>query len=232
MTPQRINNLINIAISSFFIFIGIITLAIWVYPGTTFHDHTTVGYIMSLNFLSDLGRTVTYIQEPNFFSSTLFVLGTVCVCIGLTAYFITFPFVVKKNKISHYFAWAGSVAGIISGMAFMGIGFTPDNYYHQWHMFFVHIGFQSFMVVMVLHSIAIAINEDGLNKKSILIYFIFGCVLGWYIYLLNFGPTAKDPENLPIHVISQKITVLGLSATVFVQSLMMKFQFGALSQRQ
>ena len=231
MKSNQIKNLINIAICSFFVFLGTLVLAILLYPGTTFHDHTTIGYSMSLNFLSDLGRTLTYLNEPNFFSSVLFVISTISVFIGLTAYFLSFPLVVIKNKISHFLAWFGSIFGIISGISFMGIGFTPDNYYHEWHMIFVHIGFQSFMIVMVLHSISIALNKDGLNKKPILIYFIFGCILGWYIFLLIAGPDLKNPENLPIHVISQKITVLGLSVTIFVQSLIMKFQFEALTQR-
>ena len=112
----------------------------------------------------------------------------------------------------------------------MGVGFTPYNYYPDAHMFAVRMGFQLFLVVMLLHSMAIMKNEVGLSKNSVWVYAVFMSILCYYIYLLNWGPPIKEGNGLVIHVVWQKITVLGLSTTVFVQSLMLKNHIRALSQ--
>jgi len=49
---------------------------------------------------------------------------------------------------------------------------------------------------------------------------------------LNWGPSIKEGNNLAIHVVWQKITVLGLSTTIFVQSLILKNHIRALYKSQ
>ncbi|MBT5956569.1 MAG: hypothetical protein HN820_06020 [Candidatus Marinimicrobia bacterium] len=229
-TSTTIKQLINIALTAYYAFIVVLLLAVYCYPGSTHRDDTTVGYSITHNFLSDLGRTITYSGAQNFLSSTLFVMGTTLVCAGLIAYFLVMPAIVNKSKLSKILSQVGSLAGILCGLAFMGVGFTPHNYYPDAHMFVVRFGFQLFLVVMLLHSVAIMKNEVGLSKKSVWIYTVFMTILCYYIYLLNWGPPIKEGNGLVIHVIWQKITVLGLSTTVFVQSLMLKNHIRALSQ--
>ena len=121
---------------------------------------------------------------------------------------------------------------MICGLAFMGVGFTPHNYYPDAHIFAVKLGFQLFLAVMLFHSMAIMKNEVGLRKKSLWIYAVFMTILCYYIYLLNWGPPIKEGNGLVIHVIWQKITVLGLSTTIFVQSLMLKTHIQALPKTE
>ncbi|MBC8311501.1 MAG: hypothetical protein H8E72_04300 [Candidatus Marinimicrobia bacterium] len=231
-TSSTIKKLINIALGAYYTFIVVLLLAVYCYPGSTHRDTATLGYSMTHNFLSDLGRTITYSGAQNFLSSTLFVMGTTLVCVGLIAYFLVMPAIVNKNKMNKVLAQVGSFAGIICGLAFMGVGFTPHNYYPDAHMFAVRLGFQLFLVVMLLHSIAIMKNEVGLSKKSVWIYVVFMTILCYYIYLLNWGPSIKEGNGLVIHVVWQKITVIGLSTTVFVQSLMLKKHIRALYKSQ
>jgi hypothetical protein len=222
--------LINLALGGYYAFIGILLLSMYFYPGSTHSDKTTLTYSLTHNFLSDLGLTIVYSGNQNFISSTLFAFATTSVCVGLMAYFLVMPSIVSRGQFSFRLAQVGSMAGILCGLAFMGVGFTPHNYYPDAHMFVVKVGFQLFLVVMLLHSLAIMKNEVGLNKKLVWIYVIFMAILCYYIYLLNWGPSIKEGNNLAIHVVWQKITVLGLSTTVFVQSLMLKNHIRALSQ--
>lgn len=229
-SSSTIRQMINIALGSYYTFIVALLLAVYCYPGSTHRDNSTLGYSMTHNFLSDLGRTIVYSGTQNFLSSTLFVMGTTLVCIGLIAYFLVMPVIVNKSKLSKVLAQIGSLAGMLCGLAFMGVGFTPHNYYPDAHMFAVRMGFQLFLVVMLLHSMAIMKNEVGLSKNSVWVYAVFMSILCYYIYLLNWGPPIKEGNGLVIHVVWQKITVLGLSTTVFVQSLMLKNHIRALSQ--
>ena len=229
-TSSTMKQLINIALGSYYGFIGTLLLAVYYYPGSTHADNYTLGYSMTHNFLSDLGLTITYSGAQNFLSSTLFVLATTLVCIGLIAYFLVMPAIVNKNILSKILAQIGSFSGILCGIAFMAVGFTPHNYYPDAHMFAVKFGFQLFLVVIVLHSISIMKNKVDLSRNLVWIYVVFMLILCYYIYLLNWGPSIKEGNGLVIHVVWQKITVLGLSTTVFVQSFMLKSHIRALSQ--
>ena len=202
------------------------------YPGSTHSDKTTLTYSLTHNFLSDLGLTIVYSDAQNFISSTLFAFATTSVCVGLITYFLVMPSIVHSGKFSLRLSQIGSIAGMLCGLAFMGVGFTPYNYYPDEHIFVVKLGFQLFLVVMLLHSLAILKNEVGLSKKLIGIYMLFMTILCYYIYLLNWGPPIKEGNNLEIHVVWQKITVLGLSTTVFVQSLMLKNHIRTLYKSQ
>ena len=214
--------LINASIRSYFIFLGILICSIYYYPGSHHKDTTTLSYSITHNFLSDLGLTIVYSGEQNFISSTLFVFATTLVCIGLVAYFLVIPSILNKGNISSKFAKLGSVSGIICGIAFMGVGFTPHNYYLDEHMFFVKLGFQLFLVVMLLHSLAILKNKVGLDKRILWVYFVFMGVLLFHIYLLNWGPSVNEGYGLVLKVVWQKVTVIGLSTTVFLQALIIK----------
>ena len=58
-----------------FLFLNITSMLL--YPGSTFRDHLTLGYSFTENFLSDLGRTLTFSGEINFLSSQLFNMSLV-----------------------------------------------------------------------------------------------------------------------------------------------------------
>ena len=226
---STVKQLLNLAIGAFYLFIIILSLAIYFYPGSSHADKMTESYNLNYNFLSDLGLTIVYSGHQNFISSTLFVFATTCVCIGLLGYFLALPVILDKGVLSKRLSQVGSLCGILCGIAFMGVGFTPYNYYPDAHMFAVKLGFQLFLLVMLLHSLAIINNEVNLSKNTIWVYFIFMSVLSFYIYLLNWGPSIKVGNGLFINVVWQKITVVGLSITIFIQSLILKKHIQALS---
>ncbi|MEP6766190.1 MAG: hypothetical protein ABJB66_17900, partial [Gemmatimonadaceae bacterium] len=57
--------------------------AMLLYPGGTPLDHTTAGYSLSQNFLSDLGMTVSYNGLPNSFGALLFIVSLMLLVTGL-----------------------------------------------------------------------------------------------------------------------------------------------------
>ena len=48
------------------LFIVLNVIAMFCYPGSTYHDHITLRYSFSHNFLSDLGRTFSFSGDINF----------------------------------------------------------------------------------------------------------------------------------------------------------------------
>ena len=88
---NRINILILtklplIALSLFFSFI---VIGIIKYPGSTYLDNSTIGYDFFKNFLSDLGRTLTFNGNTNFYSS-FFLIMPYASLDSYFQYFITF----------------------------------------------------------------------------------------------------------------------------------------------
>ena len=229
---DKINKaLINTSLVSYFLFIGLLIVSMYYYPGSNHLDKNSEYYSITHNFLSDLGYTIVYSGAQNFISSTLFVFATTFVCIGLITYFLAVPSLMNEDLTCFRLTQLGSIAGIICGFAFMGVGFTPYNYYPDEHMFFVRLGFQLFLFVMLMHSFAIMKNKNGINKNTIWIYLVFMCVLAFQIYLINWGPSVNEDNGLMLKVVWQKVTVVGLSTTVFVQAFIFKNHIPSLTNR-
>ena len=53
-------------------FVASVIAAINLYPGGNIHNYEQIGYVLSHNFLSDLGRFNSFTGEPNFLSMFLF----------------------------------------------------------------------------------------------------------------------------------------------------------------
>ena len=52
-------------------FVISVLAAIILYPGGNIHNYEQIGYVLSHNFLSDLGRFNSFTGEPNFLSMFL-----------------------------------------------------------------------------------------------------------------------------------------------------------------
>ena len=70
-------------------------IAMFVYPGSTFLNNSSEGYSFTQNFLSDLGRTMSFSGQINYFSAQFFnmsliLAGTVfsflCYCFPVVDY--------------------------------------------------------------------------------------------------------------------------------------------------
>jgi len=58
--------------SAIVIFLILNMLAMLTYPGGILHDSSTIGYSFFNNFLSDLGRYLSWSGEHNFYSRIIF----------------------------------------------------------------------------------------------------------------------------------------------------------------
>ena len=206
---NRINTLVLtkfplIALSLFtsFIVIGIIK-----YPGSTYLDNSTIGYDFFKNYLSDLGRTLTFNGNTNFYSSFFF---NNALCIAGLLFSVFYYFLPKFFQQENFFKISiiGSTFGILSCLCFIGTGLTPADLHLDAHIFFSNYLFYLSFPATLIYSYVI-IRSRELNTLYGIGYFAFAISLVSYIFILEFGPHPSESDfSLIFQATSQKIITI------------------------
>ena len=196
-------------------------IAMILYPGGTFLDHTTNGYSFTRNFLSDLGRTNSFSDEINFISSQLF--NTTLILSGLifTKFYINVRKVFNaENQL--LIATIGSFFGILGGLSLSGVGLTPANLYLDLHIICASWLFRFFFIASLCYSIAIY-RHTHLNNKYAIGYLIFSISILAYIIISELGPSPKINQlALTLQVVSQKLILVILLTAIYIQTMGLK----------
>ncbi len=198
-------------------FILLTVLAMFLYPGGTHADQDTAGYSFWTNFFSDLGRTRTFSDQSNTASMVLFVIALSLASLALGIAFAAMPRLFSGSRRTHYLSIAGSVFGVLSALAYLGIASCPSNLNLSLHRLFVYIAFCSFLLVVVLYSAAIFLNKDYPNLYAFT-YLGFALILAAYLVLLFGGPDVETEGGVRIQATGQKIVVYAEIICMFVQS--------------
>ena len=200
---------------SFFILLNII--AIIAYPGSTYMDNLITHYSFTRNFLSDLGRTMSFAGEINFFSAQLFNMSLILSGIIFTFFF----FHVQKVFTAHNLRWVaiiGSIFGIFGGLFLIGVGMTPADLYLPFHIICATWLFRCLFVASFFYSIAIFRHVE-INNKFAAGYVVFAFSILLYIIISELGPSPKtNPFSLTLQVVSQKIILLIFMFSIYIQT--------------
>ena len=194
--------LIALSLFTSFIVIGIIK-----YPGSTYLDNSTIGYYFFKNFLSDLGRTVTFNGVTNFYSSFFF---NNALCIAGLLFSVFYYFLPKFFQQENFFKISiiGSTFGILSCLCFIGTGLTPADLNLDAHIFFSNYLFYLSFPATLIYSYVI-IRSHKINTLYGIGYFSFAISLVSYIFILEFGPAPKESHfGLVFQATSQKIITI------------------------
>ena len=194
--------LIALSLFTSFIVIGIIK-----YPGSTYLDNSTIGYYFFKNFLSDLGRTVTFNGVTNFYSSFFF---NNALCIAGLLFSVFYYFLPKFFQQENFFKISiiGSTFGILSCLCFIGTGLTPADLHLDAHIFFSNYLFYLSFPATLIYSYVI-IRSRKLNTIYGIGYFAFAISLVSYIFILEFGPHPSESDfSLIFQATSQKIITI------------------------
>ena len=203
----------------FFVTLNII--AMLCYSGGTYLDHLNPGYSYTGNFLSDLGRTMSFSGEVNFLSSQLFNMALI-----LSGWiFAAFYFRVHKvfaTKNQHTLALIGSFFGVLGGLSLMGVGLTPADLYLDLHIICANWLFRFFFLASLCYSMVIFRHPQFENKYAIG-YLVFTFSILIYIIISEFGPDPTvDLFALTLQVVSQKMILLILMAAIYIQTIGLK----------
>lgn len=204
-------------------FVILTAIAMVFYKGGTYIDPTPVGYIFWQNYFSDLGRTVAHSGISN---TTSFILFTVTLSLwGITQipFYITFPTLFKSYSNLRKVSICGSSLGIISGISYVGIAFTPSDITGSLHDLFVVIGFSFVFFSIILYSYVIFKTDNYPNLYAIILA-ISAFILSVYFLFLFFTLNSQTPEGLLIYVVGQKFMIYTLLICNIIQG------YGALKQ--
>ena len=203
------------------IFFVLQVISMFYYPGGTFLNLDTEEYSFTKNFLSDLGRSVSFSGKNNFISSQLFntslmVAGGVFI---MFYYNVIYIFVEYNYTIV---AFGGTVFGILGGIMLITVGLTPSDLYFSSHVIAAKWLFRSFFISSICYATVIYLSNLFDNKDAVG-YVLFALSIFLYIIISEFGPSPKESEfALTIQVVSQKIILIIMFMAVYMQTLGLK----------
>jgi hypothetical protein len=198
-------------------FVLLTLIAMRVYPGGTRFDPQSAGYNFLNNFFSELGYTVTHNGIPNPITAPLFFAALTFAGAGLVTFFLFSLQFFWGTPWLRVLSICGSVSGVISGVAYIGIAFTPANLLPAPHLQFVLLAFRAFLPAVLFYLVAILVNPEYPNRYAG-VYLVFGILLAAYIGLITRGPGIDTAQGVMIQATGQKIIVYAAIITVFIQS--------------
>lgn len=208
----------RLAAATCILFFLMTALAMLLYPGGTYTDHSTHGYSFFHNFFSDLGATRTPSGVSNTPSMILFTSSLAVVGFGLAVFFIALTQFFRDSRSGPLVPYVGAFLGVVAGLSFIGVAFTPWNLHLAAHNHFVMWAFRTFLGAVLIYGIAV-LRERALPRSFAFTFLAFAVLLAAYVLLLTFGPSPRVAEGLRIQVAGQKIIVYASVLTVLIQSL-------------
>ena len=199
------------------LFVLLTVIAMFTYPGGNSNGEWTEGYDFFRNFFSDLGRFRLVNGSLNTASLSLFFIGLVLAGCGLVFFFVAFRSFFGEDRTGYWFSLAGSIFGIATGLCFIGVAFTPYDLFLDAHVDFVMWAFRTFLVAVCLYAFVI-FRQSTYPCRYGWVFVAFAVFLAAYIWLLEFGPSAKTPSGLIIQATGQKIIVYVSIISVMAQS--------------
>ena len=201
------------------LFVGLTVAAMFLYPGGSFNDTGTTGYSFFNNFFSELGFLRTKSGAVNTPSAVLFIASLTMAGGGLVFFFLAFPqFFVEMKDSKRIMSLVGSVAGVLSGLCFIGVAWSPADVLLDFHVFFVLWAFRLFPLAAACYAAVIFLDKQYPHAYG-WVFVVFSLLLISYICLLELGPSPKDSvSGQVIQVTGQKVIVYASIVSVMVQA--------------
>ena len=218
---KRIPWLITLPQMVLILFIVFNIIAMFAYPGSTYRNNLSPGYSFTQNFLSDLGRTVSFSGEVNFFSAQFFNMSLILAG-GVFSFFYFHVWKVFLADNQRMLAQIGSIFGVLGGLSLVGVGITPADLYLELHIICATWLFRFLFVASLFYSIVI-FRHDQYENKYASGYLIFTFSILLYILVSELGPDPKISHfALTFQVVTQKMILLIFIASIYIQTLGLK----------
>jgi hypothetical membrane protein len=173
------------------------------YPGGTVLDPSTRGYSLTRNFLSDLGMTVSYSQEPNLLGAVLFTTALLTLLAGVFPLLFHIARLCSRPPGARGLARAASVVVLCSCLLFAGVAFTPENRLMALHVDFTRFAFRVAPLATLLLTVAVVRLPDR-PRRVVNVLGLFSVALVAYVGILDWGPDVLTPSGLVVQVAAQK----------------------------
>lgn len=185
-------------------YILILILVIFMYHGGDRFNPSYESYNFFGSFISDLGRMHAFSGMPTYDTGIIYGFALVFNGLGVLFFFIAHRYLILgSNKILRFL---GTLAGIVSGIGYIGVGLTPWDLFPHIHLFSVFLGFISFIFASAITGICV-LQDSKYPKVSGYIFIGFALFLASYIALMIFGPESSTPVGRIAQATGQKILV-------------------------
>jgi len=174
-------------------------------------------YQFFYNFFSDLGMLTAYEDLPNTIPAILFAIALTGAGIGLALFFVAFTVFFQQSWLSKLLSWGGALAGVVTGLSFVGVAFTPADVLLEPHISFVYWAFTSFLGVVILNTAVIFIHPTY-PRRYAAVFCLFALLLAGYLWILFNGPSAETTRGLFIQATGQKIIAYASIITTLIVS--------------
>jgi hypothetical protein len=202
-TQQKIRQIYLIIAVGCALFVVLTFIAMLTYAGGSVDNHAAHGYSFTHSFLSNLGMVTALSGEPNWVSAVLFFLSLSIAGVCLVIFFFIFPRLFQSNRIQQVLCLIGSTFGVLAGISFVGIAFTPADIARPAHVQFVMWAFRLFPLA-VLFYVPVLFMDKSYPKVYAWVFAVFCLMLIGYYLLITQGPDFTSPEGLVIQVVGQK----------------------------
>jgi hypothetical protein len=187
-------------------------IAMYFYPGGTFRNPSANGYSLFQNSLSDLGSTIAWNGQPNYFGALFFVSGFGVLALAGVVCFVALVRVYSSCRITRWLARAACAAGILSCAGLIAAAVAPEDRNAALHGQFTWLACGSFLAATLLFAMATAFNDHFRRRVPIGWAMLTLVLCAWIVV----GPLRliNDP-TLTIAIVLQKvvgITMLGIFA--------------------
>ncbi|HRK00168.1 MAG TPA: hypothetical protein PL089_11200 [Ignavibacteria bacterium] len=202
-----------IAAVFFFLLIGIAMLA---FPGGNLIDTSSIHYNFFLNTLSDLGNSITISGKTNTVSKIMYItafggLGIVMI------YFSRIWWALGTDVLEKKFAgYTSKICMIISGLAFIGIAFTPLSSFFDQHMLYLSIAFLAYTLWIIFILILQFSNEK--LRKLFLFNVINLLIMLYYVFVIYHFEKPDAEDEFEFYAVSQMVAVMSIIVNLFYQS--------------
>jgi hypothetical protein len=212
---QRLYRLITVGCGLFVVFT---VIAMFAYAGGSVDDPSTRGYSFSHNFLSNLGMLTSESGRPNWASAILFFLALGTAGAALVVFFILFWRLFSNTHLQAAFSLVGSSLGVLAGISFMGIAFSPADIARPAHIQFVMWAFRLFPLAVMCYAPAMLMDKHY-PKVYGWVFTVFCLMLIGYYLLLTNGPSFTSADSLVIQVVGQKVISYASIISIGIQSI-------------
>ena len=204
------------SIYSGLIFVLLTFIGMFFYSGGNMQNPDATSYSFFYNFFSDLGLTIAY-GNPNTLAALLFFIAMMGSGVALMLFFLGFTQFFTESRSSFILSWVGTIFGVLAGISFIGVGFTPADLLLDAHIWFVFRAFQFFPLAAACYVVAIFLSPHVPRTFGYVFLTFALCLIG-YLYLLTFGPSASTDQGLLIQVTGQKFIAYASVISVLIQA--------------
>ncbi len=195
----------------FFLFIVLLSLAIFFYPGGSRFDPSTVGFDFLNTFVSDLGRNIAINGEDNSLSQAFFITAITLMGISQIYYFLNLPFEIRNKKSSFVLAIIGCCVGFTSAILNIAIAYNPWDVNTSLHNKLIYTSAPLLCVTALIFIIAIFIDKEFSKLQGY-------CFVALFTFFALFAIATSIGTKFP-NQIKWNIRILGHLIFIYIEAI-------------